>query len=522
MLLAAGILSASAPAAQAATGIADEIVVLRKGGLTGAERADAGVRAEHRLALPGVELVSATGPRRAALAALRADPDVVWAEPNLPRHAVDPLDPYLWGLDNPGPTGWAQGTLDADIDAPEAWTITRGAGTRVAVVDTGVDSGHPDLAGRLEPGYDFVSNDSIPNDANGHGTHVTGTIVAGQNGVGGVGVAPEARVMPLRVLDASGAGGSAAVADAFVYAGSRGVRVVNASLGASTPSEAEQRAIRAYPNTLFVVAAGNGGSDGVGDDNDGSTAVFPCEYDEPNVICVGATDPDDTRASFSNFGATKVDLFAPGEHIVSTFPRSLGDNSGYEVLSGTSMATPHVAGAAALTGAVQPAWSTAQLKGALIGGVDRPPGLAGKSVSNGRLNAATALGFVARPQTGAVISPTPQPVPTAVPAPVAAPAGVVAARIGGLGIRVRSRRHKAVLSFQLAADADVALRLKRRRCDSSGLCRWRLVGTRRRSVPAGAVRWTIGPRQGLRLARGTWRVKLTTSAGSVPRRFVVR
>ena len=520
-------LSAGAPAqARAEADISDEIVVLRKGGLTGAERADAGVRAEHKLAIAGVELVSAVGPRATALAALREDPDVVWAEPNLPRHAMDPLDQYLWGLDNPGPTGWAQGTLDADIDAPEAWTITRGAGITVAVVDSGVDTGHPDLAGRLVPGYDFVDRDSNPNDANGHGTHVTGTIAAGQNGVGGVGVAPEARVMPLRVLDASGSGGSAAVANAFSYAGSRGVRVVNASLGSSASSEVELSAIRRYPNTLFVVAAGNGGSDGVGDDNDGAANVFPCEYAEPNVFCVGASDADDMRATFSNFGATKVDLFAPGEEIVSTYPRSLGDGSGVAVLSGTSMATPHVAGAAALAGASQTGWSTAQLKTALMDSVDRPPALAGRSVSGGRLNAAAALGLVMRPQTGtpAPLALEPMPAqPPAVPAPAAAPAAAVAQRLSGLGIRVRSRKRAAVLSFQLAAKANVVLRLMRRRCDSdSDRCRWRLAGIRSRSLPAGAVRWTVGPRQGLPLARGTWRVKLATPAGSVQQRFKVR
>jgi thermitase len=283
----------------------------------------------------------------------------------------------------------------------------------------------------------------------------------------------------------------------------------------------ERLAIQSHPNTLFVVAAGNGGVDRVGDDNDGAETEYPCAYSEPNVVCVGATDSDDIRSSFSNFGATTVDLFAPGEGIVSTYPRSLGDRTGYRVLSGTSMATPHVAGAAALVVFARPAWSTDQLKTALIDSVDRPAGLSGASVSDGRLNAAAALGFPG-PQ-GAVTPPPSEPVPAQAAAiPVALPAPLAAAPLmSGLRVRVRARRHEAVLSFQLAADARVVLRLKRRRCDS-GLCRWRLVGTRRRSVHAGAVRWAIGPRQGLRLARGAWRVKLTTRAGSLRRRFVVR
>ena len=167
----------------------------------------------------------------------------------------------------------------------------------VAVADTGVDPGHPDLAGRIVPGYDFVDDDTDPQDGHGHGTHVAGTIAAAENGAGVIGVAPEALVMPLRVLDDNGGGNSADVAAAFAYAGDRGVRVVNASLGSPYPSLVERRAIHEHPGTLYVVAAGNGGPDGVGDDNDGATREYPCAHDEPNLICVGATDSDDARAA---------------------------------------------------------------------------------------------------------------------------------------------------------------------------------------------------------------------------------
>jgi thermitase len=267
-LLAAVIL---APTAEAA----DRIVLKRRAGLTAAERvevrADAAVTLAETLPIAGIEVVRPrAGDRARALAELREDPDVLWAEPDRRRRATaDPMAGLLWGLNNTGQSIWgSRGTPDADIDAPEAWTVTRGAGVSVAVVDTGADLGHPDLAARLQPGYDFVANDANPTDANGHGTHVAGTIAAADNGSGVVGVAPDASIVPLRVLDADGSGFSSDVAAAFAWAGDHGIRVVNASLGADSPTAAEQQAIHDHPATLYVVAAGNGGDDGVGDDVD--------------------------------------------------------------------------------------------------------------------------------------------------------------------------------------------------------------------------------------------------------------
>ena len=119
------------------------------------------------------------------------DPDVEWAEPNQPRRlSGEPLAGVLWGLNNTGQSvWWRRGTVDADIDAPQAWEVSRGAGITVGLVDTGVDAGHPDLAGRIVPGHDFVEDDGDPQDGHGHGTHVAGTIAAGENGVGVIGVA---------------------------------------------------------------------------------------------------------------------------------------------------------------------------------------------------------------------------------------------------------------------------------------------------------------------------------------------
>ena len=536
------VLAAAALPAAARASVGDEIVVLRDGGLTRGELAQAGVSAERDLPLADVEVVSADD-RGAALAALRADPDVEWAEPNQPRRlSGEPLAGGLWGLNNTGqPVWWRRGTPDADIDAPQAWAVSRGAGVTVAIVDTGVDAGHPDLAGRLVPGHDYVDDDGDPQDGHGHGTHVAGTIAAAENGAGAIGVAPDALVMPLRVLDANGGGNSADVAAAFAYAGDRGVRVVNASLGSGHPSLAERRAIHEHPGTLYVVAAGNGGADSIGDDNDGATREYPCAHDEPNLICVGATDAHDVRAPFSNYGAASVDLFAPGRDIVSGWARgratmlgrffAVGD--GYEIMEGTSMAAPHVAGAAALAGAVRPGWGALDLKAALLDGADRLPGLAGASVTGGRLNAARSVRIAAGlPQApGADPGPLGPDLPalseTAAQQP-AAPAAVpriTRVRIQGRARTCRGRRaceaRSATLSFVLAADADVTVRLQRRHCVRSR-CRWRPTQQRTRREPAGARRWVVGRSLlGMRLRPGRWRVTLATTAARIGREFRV-
>ncbi len=381
---------------------ADRIVLKREAGLSSTERgglrAVAGVRLDHLVRIDGVEVVHAEpGERAEALAALRAHPDVVWAEPDRRVTATrEPLQSQLWGLENLAQNvGGVRGTIDDDIDAPEAWAVTRGAGVTVAVVDSGADPGHPDLAARMLPGLDWVEGDTDPDDLEGHGTHVAGTVAAADNGDGVVGVAPQAAVLPLRVLDADGAGWSSDVAAAFDYAGDQGVRIVNASLGADQPTLAERQAIQDHPNTLYVVAAGN---DEV---NVEVTPHYPCSYPEANVLCVGATDQDDALAGFSNYGATSVDLFAPGVDIVSDYPRARStilDNwyetgDGYEIMNGTSMAAPHVSGAAALVAAAHPGYGAADIKADLMNSADPVVSLTGKGVIAGRLNAARALGL---------------------------------------------------------------------------------------------------------------------------------
>ncbi|MFN2524960.1 MAG: S8 family serine peptidase [Actinomycetota bacterium] len=286
-----------------------------------------------------------------AIKAYEARAEVAKAEPNYIyyRRAVpdDPRFPELWGLHNVGQTiAGSPGTPDADIDAPEAWDVNRGASSvTVAVVDSGVDYQHPDLATRIWTnaaesgsgreadgldsdangyvddwrGWDWVGDDNDPQDPVGHGTHVSGILgAAGNDARGTTGVNWDIRIMPLRVIGPAG-GTGADLAAAFSYAAAHGARVVNASVGGPNRSQAMADAIAASSGTLFVIAAGNGGDDGIGDNND-SIPDYPCSLSESNIVCVAATDENDGLVAFSNFGSQSVDLGAPGTNILSTVP----------------------------------------------------------------------------------------------------------------------------------------------------------------------------------------------------------
>jgi thermitase len=438
LVLLAALFAAIPATARAAEG---DIIVQRAPGLDRSEqrelRKDAGVKLVETLPLERTELVEAVpGQEDAALAALRTDSDVVYAEldqvVSLSRVPNDPSFGSLWGLRNTGQSvGGQAGTYGDDIDATIAWDQTEGAGITVAVVDTGINAAQVDLANKITGvpaevngavgvdddhngyvddyrGWDFVSNDNLPQDGNGHGTHVSGTIAAeGANGSGVVGVAPQAAVMPLRALDDAGNGLMSTIATAFDYAGDLGVRIVNASIGGGYSYTLES-VIAAHPNTLYVVAAGN---DSVDADNGGD--VYPCAMPEANIVCVGATDNRDQRASFSNYGANAVDLYAPGVYINSTYK---GSSTAYTYLSGTSMAAPHVTGAAALALSLNPSATTSFLRYSLLSSVDARPALAGLSVTGGRLNANSAVAAI----QGVEPVATPTPAPTAEP-PVATP-----------------------------------------------------------------------------------------------------
>ena len=353
-------------------------------------------------------------------------PDVEYAEPNFLIYPTrTPDDPHfnrLWGLNNTGQTiGNRAGTSDADVDAPEAWdTWTGTRDTVVAVIDEGVDISHPDLRGNIwtNPGevpgngvdddnngyvddvhgYDFANDDAsvydpdpISGSGDEHGTHVAGTIAAeGDNATGVAGGSWQARIMALKFLGPN-SGSTLDAVEAINYAVKNGARISNNSWGyVGSPSRALQDAISKADAAghLFVAAAGNGGPDGIGDDNDAnsSNTNYPSSYNNPNIIAVAATDNRDRLASFSNYGSTTVDLAAPGVDIASTLP-----NGSYGYYSGTSMATPHVTGVAALLKSQNPALDDAQMKSFILNAVDTKSTLSGKVLTSGRLNAASAL-----------------------------------------------------------------------------------------------------------------------------------
>jgi subtilisin family serine protease len=325
----------------------------------------------------------------AAEAVFEGRPEVRYAEPNS-RYGVhttpnDPRFNELWGL---------QQANDADINAPEAWNLTTGSdAVTVAVVDTGVAHTHQDLAANMVPGWDFFDNDGDPTDTFGHGTHVAGTIGAqGNNGLGISGVNWRVKLMPLRV-GSTNTVSLAAVVEAFRYACARGARVVNGSFGGSSSSSAIHDAIASCPGTLFVFSAGNSAS------NNDVQPTFPCNDPSRNVVCVAASNQGDQLASFSNYGAS-VDLAAPGAGILSTIP-----GNGYAVFDGTSMAAPHVSGAAALVLARRPTLTPTQVRQALLLSADAKPGLTGY-VATGRLNAARALTQDVEPPSGPALAST--------------------------------------------------------------------------------------------------------------------
>ncbi|HAL73556.1 MAG TPA: peptidase S8/S53 subtilisin kexin sedolisin [Clostridiales bacterium] len=260
-----------------------------------------------------------------AVAAMQKNPAVARIERDVQIFALE--DSYPWGIRQVG------------ADSVHSTYNNKGAGVKIAIIDTGVDYNHPDLAGRYAGGYDFVNNDSNPMDDNNHGTHVAGTIAAVINEAGIVGVAPEVSVYALKVLNRRGSGNFSDVIAALDWCVENGIQVTNNSFGSSTdPGISVQLAYdNAYnAGVLHVASAGNSGTS----DGTGNTVGFPAQYE--SVIAVAATDSLNQRASFSSTGPA-VELAAPGSNIYSTIR-----NGSYATYSGTSMASPHVAGTAAL------------------------------------------------------------------------------------------------------------------------------------------------------------------------------
>lgn len=303
------------------------------------------------------------------------------------------------------------------IAAPTVWNTQKGSKeVIVAVVDTGIDYNHPDLAFNVwrnpnptkgdDIGWDFIHNDGLPyaDDASqgkliGHGSHVSGTIGAvGGNGIGIAGINHRVSIMALKFLSAEGSGTTAGAIEAIDYAATHGARVMNNSWGGPAESEADNKALKdvferaAANNVLAIIAAGNetvNNDDGSGGGMfGGGGKSYPAAFELENGISVAATDSSDRLASFSNFGVKTTHIAAPGVAIYST----ISGNS-YMKLDGTSMACPHVVGAAALIMAEHPNWDFRQVKKAILESADPISGLKGKVSTAGRLNVSKAITF---------------------------------------------------------------------------------------------------------------------------------
>ncbi|MDB5099105.1 MAG: peptidase [Cyanobacteria bacterium RYN_339] len=296
-------------------------------------------------------------------------PDVDYVEPNfIYRVAGTPADPDFnlsWGV--------------GAIHAPDVWGITQGEGITIAVVDTGVAANQPDLAGQVLPGLDLVNHDNDASDDHGHGTHVAGTIAAlANNGLGVAGVAPHAKILPIKVLDAQGTGTNQAIADGIVEAATRGAKIINMSLGGPSSSESIRRAI-AKVQAMGVVVICAAGNDNVSDN------FYPAACDE--VIGVASVDSAYKKSYFSNFGGY-IDIAAPGSSI-----GSLNFKGGTLTMSGTSMASPHVAGTAALLLSAFPKLTAGNIQTALQRGGRATTGFSGSAPKG--LDAEAALTAVA-------------------------------------------------------------------------------------------------------------------------------
>ncbi len=359
----------------------------------------------HRFDKPLYQLKLPPGVSTAeAVAAMGKMEGVEYVEPNLvfelqEENVPNDLDNTLWGLNNTGQSG---GKVDADIDAPEAWAIYKGSrqGPVIAVLDSGADLEHPDLAANLwnNPGevadgqdndgngvvddlhgYHAVNQSGRPQDGHSHGSHCAGTIGAvGNNRKGVVGVNWEAQIMPVKIYGDNGESDVATIVRGIEYATANGARITSNSWGSNGFSQSVYDAFAESP-ALHIAAAGNEKR------NNEGTPFYPASFELDNIISVAATSRHDELASFSNYGAVSVDLAAPGVTILSTVP------GGYGEKSGTSMAAPHVAGVAGLIAGLYPEADNREIKARILGNVDKVGALEGRVAAGGRLNAARAL-----------------------------------------------------------------------------------------------------------------------------------
>ena len=355
-----------------------------------------------------------------AIERYEASPEVEYAEPDyqinpaaLAPKPNDPGFPKMYDLYN---TGQYNGTFDADMDAPEAWRVTKGnSNVVVAVLDTGMDINHRDLNDNIWTNPDEIPDNGRDDDKNGyvddvhgwdfrnednsvfdgatqdtHGTIVASTIAAeGNNSIGVTGLNWHVQVAPLKFIGADGVAYTSDAIEALEYAVDEGIKISNNSWGGNgTYSQVLYDAIEraSAAGHLFVASAGNGGADLVGDNND-AKPFYPASYDVSNIISVAATNHIDTLTSFSNHGANSVDLGAPGINIPCAVP-----GNAYSQCWGTSMAAPHVTGVAALVKSQFPALNGEGIKARILTSVDKKASLSGRVASGGRVNAARAVG----------------------------------------------------------------------------------------------------------------------------------
>ncbi|MCA0987128.1 S8 family peptidase [Guptibacillus algicola] len=313
-------------------------------------------------------VVKVNGNSAQAIKALEKNPNVDYAEENSMFHvSYTPNDPFFS----------SEQYAPQKVKAPAAWDVSQSSSSvKIAVIDTGVDYNHPDLSGKVIKGYDFADNDNDPMDEHYHGTHVAGIAGANtNNGIGIAGLAPNASILAVRVLDESGSGSLDDVAQGIRYSADQGAQVINLSLGGILGSQTLKDAVNYAWNkgSVVVAAAGNESS---------PKPSYPAYYS--NAIAVAATDQNDTIAYYSNYG-TWVDIAAPGSSVYSTMPGNSYDN-----LSGTSMASPVVAGVAGLL--ASQGRSASEIRTALEETADYVTGT-GTLFQNGRVDAEGAVNY---------------------------------------------------------------------------------------------------------------------------------
>jgi thermitase len=398
----------SAVVSNAATGtsqVAGQILVkFRDNG------AAAGVLRQHGLPLgtgvgdTGARIITVpAGKELQLIEALGRNPAVEYAEPDqsVTAFTTDQYFPRQYALQNDGQAftntkgdiAISAGKPDADVDAVEAWTLTTGSGIKVAVLDSGVDGNHEDISSKVVARANFSSSatrsgDVVAEDYYGHGTHMAGTVAATANNTQGVaGVCPGCTILAGKVLNDSGVGSSSSLANGINWAVSNGAKVINMSLGVPASRTLETAVNNAWSKgVVLVAAAGNGGN---------QQKIYPGAYSK--VIAVAATDNNDLKASFSTYGASWVDIAAPGVNVYSTFPnhafalaapnnRSLN----YDVGNGTSVSSAIVTATAALVWSTNPGASSSAIRAKVESTADKIGGT-GTFWANGRVNAFNAV-----------------------------------------------------------------------------------------------------------------------------------